>query len=91
MFTEDEISRLVQEIVARIDPREVIVFGSYAKGTVTSKSDLDLFVIKETDVPMVNRAAALSSILNYQLVTIDVHVYTPEEVAEYSAGGWDCN
>jgi predicted nucleotidyltransferase len=84
MYTDDEINRLVQQVVARMDPQEMIVFGSYAKGTATSKSDLDLFVIKETNVPMVNRAAALAPILAHQLIPVDVHVYTPEEVAEYS-------
>ena len=82
MLTEREIARLVQEIVARIDPQAVMVFGSYAKGTATIKSDLDLFVIKETHVPMVNRSATLASIVAHQLVNVDVHVYTPEEVQE---------
>jgi uncharacterized protein len=82
MFTDSEIARLVHQVVARTDPQAVIVFGSYAKGTATSKSDLDLFIIKETHVPIVNRAAPLASILAHQVVNVDVHVYTPEEVEE---------
>ena len=83
MLTETEIARLVQEIVARLDPQAVMVFGSYAKGTATSKSDLDLFVIKDTHVPMVNRSAPLAAIVAHQLINVDVHVYTPEEVEEF--------
>ena len=47
MLTPIEIDTLVGRIVARIQPKQVIIFGSYAKGTATIKSDLDIFVIKE--------------------------------------------
>jgi uncharacterized protein len=83
MLTPDEIERLVRRIVARIRPQKVIVFGSYAKGTATIKSDLDLFVIKNTALPMANRADDLKPILAGALIPIDVFVYTPEEVENY--------
>jgi predicted nucleotidyltransferase len=83
MLTEAEIQNLVDKIVARIGPERVIVFGSYAKGTATAKSDLDLFVIKDTHLPMRERGKDISSILTGLLFRVDVHVYTPEEVEEY--------
>ena len=83
MLTPADIHTLVQRIVSRADPQKVIVFGSYAKGTATPRSDLDLFIIKETELPMANRADALKSILSGTLVAVDIHVYTPEEVAAY--------
>ena len=46
MLTPNEIDNLVQRIVGRIQPQKVMIFGSYAKGTATIKSDLDLLVIK---------------------------------------------
>src|SRR5436305_11010021 len=82
MLTPAEIDTLVRRIVARIKPRKVIVFGSYAKGTATARSDLDLFLIKETDLPRAHRADALKPILAQALIPVDVHVYTPEEVEE---------
>ena len=83
MLTPTEIDTLVGRIVARIQPKQVIIFGSYAKGTATIKSDLDIFVIKETELPMVNRADYLKPMLFHALIPVDVHIYTPEEVEEY--------
>lgn len=83
MYTPDEIDSLVRRIVARIQPQKVIIFGSYAKGTATIKSDLDIFVIKETELPMAHRADDLRPVLSHALIPVDVHIYTPEEVEEY--------
>lgn len=84
MLTQTEIHALVARIVARIQPQKVILFGSYAKGRATGKSDLDLFIIKETTLPFVNRADSLKSLLANNLVPVDVHIYTPTEVEDYS-------
>ena len=82
MLTSNEIDDLVRRIVARMRPEEVIVFGSYAKGTATSRSDLDLFVIAETELPMPRRADLVKPLLRWQWLHVDVHVYSPEEVRE---------
>ena len=83
MLTPNEIDNLVQRIVGRIQPQKVMIFGSYAKRTATIKSDLDLLVIKETELPMANRADELKPMLSHALIPVDVHIYTPEEVEEY--------
>lgn len=84
MLTPFEIEDLVNRIVERARPSRVIVFGSYAKGTATDRSDLDLLVERETVLPMAQRATELSPICAGLLVPIDLHVYTPEEMREYS-------
>lgn len=84
MLTQNEIDNLIQRIVARIQPQKVMIFGSYAKGTATIKSDLDIFVVKETELPMANRADDLAPMLSHSLIPVEVHIYTPEEVEEYS-------
>lgn len=84
MLTKAEIDRLVERIVARSQPQKVIIFGSYAKGTATIKSDLDILVIKNTELPMINRAADLSTTVHNVLIPVDVHIYTTEEVEEYA-------
>ena len=83
MLTSNEIDNVVRRIVAGIQPQKVVIFGSYAKGTATIKSDLDVLVIKETTLPMASRADDLKPMLSQGLIPIDVHVYTPEEVEEY--------
>jgi len=83
MLTKIEIDTLVKRMVACIQPQKVILFGSYAKGTATVKSDLDIFIIKETELPPVNRADVLKHLLANSLIRVDVHVYTPGEVEDY--------
>ncbi|GAB3289733.1 nucleotidyltransferase domain-containing protein [Hymenobacter humi] len=49
MITEEQIQAIVQRIVAGYQPDRIILFGSYAYGTPTEDSDLDLLVIKGDD------------------------------------------
>jgi uncharacterized protein len=83
VLTKIELEELVALIAERLDPQRIILFGSYAKGTPTAKSDVDLMVVKDTAVPSSRRADAVAGLLRRYLVPIDVLVYTPEEVAEY--------
>lgn len=48
MVTESIIQQLLERI-KQFDPEKVILFGSYAYGTPSSVSDIDLFVIKNID------------------------------------------
>ncbi len=43
-FTE-EIKSVAQQIIDRFNPKDIILFGSYAKGLVIKESDIDLCVI----------------------------------------------
>ena len=83
MLTSEEINDLVDRIVKRLDPHKVIIFGSYAKGTSTTMSDLDILVVKETEVPIARRADELMPIFANMLIRVDVHIYTPEEIEAY--------
>ena len=83
MLTESEIQTLVDKIAKRMEPEKIIIFGSYAKGTATLRSDLDLLIIKDTPLPMHARDADIRALVAHRLVDVDVHVYTPEEVEEY--------
>ena len=47
-----DIEVLKHEIVTRLkplDPEKIILFGSYAYGTPTEDSDIDLFLVKDTE------------------------------------------
>jgi len=83
MLTEKEITTLVDNIVASVEPEQVIVFGSYAKQRATRKSDLDLLIVKDTHLPKYQRRELVQHLLSTLLVRVDVHVYTPEEVEAY--------
>ena len=81
--------RLLEQIVSRIveaaQPEKVILFGSRARGHARPESDFDLLVIKESDEPRYRRAVSLYGALAGLLANVDVLVYTPQEVWEWSA------
>ena len=49
MISEAQIQAVVARIVEGYQPDRIILFGSYAYGTPTDDSDLDLLVIKDAD------------------------------------------
>ncbi len=80
---------LVRDIVRRIvqttQPEKIILFGSRARGHARSDSDFDLLVIKDSDEPGYRRDAPLYLVLAGMNAPVDLMVYTPEEVREWSA------
>lgn len=84
MLSEHEIDRLVARIVARTDPEQVILFGSYAKGTATRTSDVDLLLVRHTHLPPQRRGEDVLPLVRSLLIPVDLHIYTPEEVREFS-------
>lgn len=79
-----EIERNLQQVLEGLkkyyDPDKVILFGSAATGKVGPYSDIDLVVIKETDLPFMKRSLQLVDLLDYD-ISIDFLVYTPDEFA----------
>jgi predicted nucleotidyltransferase len=79
---------LVRDIVRRIvetaQPEKVILFGSQSRGDARPNSDFDVLVIKQSDEPRYRRAAPLYAALADVPVEVEVLVYTPEEVEEWS-------
>ena len=44
-----KLKKIIQTIAENYKPESIYIFGSYAWGKPTKDSDLDLFIIKETD------------------------------------------
>jgi predicted nucleotidyltransferase len=63
----------------------VILFGSQARGDAGPYSDFDVLVIKPSDEPPYRRSAPIYAALADLSVEVEVMVYTPEEVEEWSA------
>lgn len=82
MIVEEDIARVVDRITAMCDPDEVWVFGSYAKGSQTDKSDLDIVVVKPSELPRQLRGRNVSAALMQVAFGLDLLYLTPEEVAE---------
>lgn len=78
------IFRIVNEIRRGYRPEKIILFGSYAYGQPTRDSDIDLFIIKETDRPRRERFVEVSKLL-FKIsneLSVEPLVFTPEELRE---------
>lgn len=80
MIGKDKISEIIDKIAFGYKPEKIIMFGSYAIGNQNENSDLDLFVIKETDIPRPQRTVKVRKLLYGSMVPMDLIVYTPKEI-----------
>ena len=75
------IQEVIDKIVRHYDPDQIVLFGSWAKGKNTDRSDMDLIVVKDTDTPRDQRGVDLRARFFYFPVPIDFFFYTREELA----------
>jgi predicted nucleotidyltransferase len=83
MITHEQINEVRMRIVKNFKPQKIILFGSYANGTPTEESDLDLLVIKDSDSPSRLQSRKIRRFLSDLRIPIDVIVKTPEEYITY--------
>ncbi|MBI3617714.1 MAG: nucleotidyltransferase domain-containing protein [Candidatus Omnitrophica bacterium] len=88
MLKQTKTSQIISDIVKRIrkdcNPEKIVLFGSYAKGTPRYDSDIDLLVIKDSNLRRDERDKEIRRSLRDIKFPLDIFVYTPQEVAEYS-------
>jgi predicted nucleotidyltransferase len=80
MITGNKISEIVNKIASGYHPEKIILFGSYANGNASDDSDIDIFVIKDSELPRPERTIQLRKMLFGSQVPMDLIVYTPSEV-----------
>ncbi|ODS36622.1 hypothetical protein BEH94_11570 [Candidatus Altiarchaeales archaeon WOR_SM1_SCG] len=75
------IQRIVEKIKNNYNPEKIILFGSYAWGNPTKDSDIDLFIVKDTDEKPGDRQISVREILDEEnaLFALEPLIYTPEE------------
>jgi len=75
------IQLFANKIKERFHPQKIILFGSYAYGNPQKNSDIDLFIIMDTDIPVRKQASLIRAELG-DSIPIDVIVRTPQQVEE---------
>lgn len=88
-YLTPERRQLANEILARLsayEPRQVILFGSFARNESDEISDIDLLIIKETDEDFFSRIRKVMQILDLR-TSIDILVYTPVEFEKMKERG----
>jgi predicted nucleotidyltransferase len=80
---QDIIADMVERIVEGFDPHQIILFGSYARGTAGPDSDVDLLVVMPVEGSRRQQRVAIRVALRGMGLAKDVFVVTPEEVERY--------
>ena len=80
MPVAEALPEVVQRIVQTLHPEKIVLFGSYADGTPTSDSDVDLLVVMETTASPVERYLAVSRLLRPRPFPVDILVKRPDEI-----------
>ena len=83
MVAINRIEEFGRRIGEEFRAEKVILFGSYAQGTATKDSDIDLLVVARTNLPHSARYGAVRRLLGDYPVGFDIIVETPEEFAQW--------
>ena len=79
--TEQAIEMMVERLVDRFDPDQIILFGSQARGTVAPGSDVDLLVIMPVSGSKRAKQLEMRVALHDIAIAKDIILATPDEVA----------
>ena len=81
----ERIKKLLLPVFKESKTKKAYLFGSFAKGTQTRKSDVDLMIITETDKRFFDRYyeyECIQQILSDS--SVDMLIYTSDELSEIS-------
>ena len=82
--TDEVLDRMVRAIVEAVDPEQVILFGSRARGDAREESDVDLVVVEsepfgKTRSRRLEAARVYEALADFDTLT-DVLLYSRDEV-----------
>jgi predicted nucleotidyltransferase len=81
--TDQLLIEVVRRILTAGSSLKILLFGSHAKGTACSDSDLDLLIIEESDLPRYQLSGRYRRALCGVFPAKDIVVWTPHEVEEW--------
>lgn len=87
MVNKKIVAKIAEEIKVHFHPQKIILFGSYAWSRPTEDSDIDIFLIMESDLRRDERARQVQHIFSDRTFPLDIIVYTPQEVKRSLARG----
>ncbi len=75
------INYIVEKIVGEIKPKEIILFGSRARGEEKTSSDIDLFIVQDSEVSNKEIRRKIDILLWGRRFGVDLIIRKPEDVA----------
>ena len=84
MYLSDDVKKeLVGKIIKVIKPQKIILFGSYAKGTATENSDIDLLIIENNVSSKIEEKRKIREALKFIQLPKDILVISEKEYDFY--------
>ena len=85
MVNDAKVKNIIASVVEKLKedyrPQKIILYGSFAYGNPNDDSDIDLFIIKETDKRRIDRFCEVSRILrDIKGISIQPVVFTGDEL-----------
>jgi len=77
----DRLSLYVAELVEKLRPQKVILFGSFARGDFNEASDIDIAVIADFKVDFLDRIKTLMELNRFE-IPLEPVGYTPQEIED---------
>lgn len=84
MVHKDEIAKAVEILRKASRPKRIILFGSYARGDMTSESDVDLLVVEESVKDRASEMVRLRRLLSPLRIPVDLVVASDAAFQEWS-------
>ncbi len=72
IYSIEDIKRIVKPIANKYNAQAIYLFGSYARGEATAKSDLDFLVIGGENFKLTNIFALAEDLRNTFKIPVDV-------------------
>ena len=82
----DQIEEYCREVVSKLNPQAVILFGSFASGDINEASDIDSMVIADFQQSFLDRIKLLLDLNRFGL-PIEPIGYTAEELEKMKQAG----
>lgn len=79
-----DIQKLIDQIVQLVDPLEIILFGSHARGDAEPDSDIDLLIVMPDGTHRRDTARYLSQSLPRNGVPLDILVATDADMKNHA-------
>jgi predicted nucleotidyltransferase len=74
------LDQATQKLQEELSPEQIILFGSWARGTATRRSDIDLFIVWDCNLPPLERIGRVLTLLSDAPYPVEAIVYTPQEL-----------
>lgn len=75
------LDQATERLQTTFDPEKIILFGSWACGEATRRSDIDLFMLWQCNINPIERIGRVLTVLADAPCAVDAIVYTPEELS----------